>query len=176
MPSPSHRRRPSTGGASARYAQVRERLDRLLEDEDDWIAALATIACELHGAFDHHEWTGFYRVVGPELLVVGPYQGGHGRLRIPFAQACAGRRADAKRTQRVDDVTLWADHIACSSTTRSEIRLRVAGRLPGRSSPVLDVDSDALAAFAPIDQEELEHICADLASRFPEGEGSRSRT
>jgi GAF domain-containing protein len=159
-------------GRRDRYAEVQARLEHLLADEDDWIAALATIACELHAAFDHFDWTGFYRVTRTELLVVGPYQGGHGCLRIPFSRGVCGAAARTRQTQRVDDVELFADHIACSSTTRSEIVVPVVSP-SGATLAVLDVDSDGLAAFTDIDQSELEAICAELAARFPEGEGGR---
>jgi GAF domain-containing protein len=155
-----------------RYADVRARLEHLLADEDDWIAALATIACELHSAFDHFDWTGFYRVTQPELLVVGPYQGGHGCLRIPFARGVCGAAARTRRTQRVDDVALFPDHIACASTTRSEIVVPVVSP-SGAVLAVLDVDSDREAAFTEVDQEALEGICAELAARFPQGERGR---
>jgi GAF domain-containing protein len=151
------------------YAEVRARLRHLLADEDDWIAALATIACELHHALDHFDWTGFYRVTRPELLVVGPYQGGHGCLRIPFSRGVCGAAARTRLTQRVDDVALFPDHIACSSTTRSEIVVPVISPA-GPVLAVLDVDSDLPAAFDDVDQAELERICADLAARFPRGE------
>jgi GAF domain-containing protein len=156
-----------------RYAGVRARLEHLLADEDDWIAALATIVCELHMAFDNFDWTGFYRVTRPELLVIGPYQGGHGCLRIPFARGVCGAAARTQRTQRVDDVSLFPDHIACSSTTLSEIVVPVIAP-SGHVLAVLDVDSDRPAAFGEIDQAELERICADLAVRFPDGEGSHA--
>jgi L-methionine (R)-S-oxide reductase len=97
------------------YRAVRARLEHLLEGETDWIAALATIACELHHEFSHYDWTGFYRAVSAELLVVGPYQGGHGCLRIPFSRGVCGAAARTRSTQRVDQVSSRADHIACSS-------------------------------------------------------------
>ncbi len=155
-----------------RYAEVRARLEGLLKGEDDWIAALSTIVCELHSAFDYYDWTGFYRVTLPELLVVGPYQGGHGCLRIAFSRGVCGAAARTRRTQRVDDVTLFPDHIACSSATRSEIVVPIVSP-SGQVLAVLDVDSDRLAAFDEVDEVELERIGADLASRFPTGEGRR---
>ncbi len=149
----------------ARYADVRTRLAALLEGEDDWIAALATAAAELHGAFGHFDWTGFYRLVREDLLVIGPYQGGHGCLRIPITRGICGAAARARRTERVDDVHARPEHIACSSTTRAEIVVPILtpeGRLLG----VLDVDSDAPAAFSEVDQGALEAIAADLGARF----------
>jgi len=154
-----------------RYAHVRERLARLLDGEDDWIAALVTVACELHAAFDAFDWTGFYRVARPGLLIVGPYQGGHGCLRIPFSRGVCGAAARTLRTHRVDDVTTFPGHIACSSATRSEIVVPVVSPA-GSLLAVLDVDSDQPAAFTEEDRIELERICADLASRFPEGEAT----
>ncbi|MGE0789454.1 MAG: GAF domain-containing protein [Sandaracinaceae bacterium] len=148
-----------------RYAEVRAAIDSLLEGEDDVIAAMATVACELHHAFERFHWTGFYRAVGERTLVIGPYQGKHGCLRIDFARGVCGAAARTKTTQRVPDVTKFEDHIACSSTTRSEIVVPIVtpdGRLLG----VLDVDSDELDAFDEVDQRELEAICQDLGRRF----------
>ncbi|HEX3776438.1 MAG TPA: GAF domain-containing protein [Polyangiaceae bacterium] len=147
------------------YRRVRASLRALLADEDDFIAAQATVACELHHAFDYFDWTGFYRVRGADLLVIGPYQGAHGCLRIPFSRGVCGRAARSKRTQRVADVSQFADHIACSSSTRSEIVVPVVTR-SGELLAVLDVDSDALDAFSELDQAELEAICGELAARF----------
>jgi L-methionine (R)-S-oxide reductase len=155
-----------------RYQVVRAALESLLEGETDWIAALATVACELHQAFPYFHWTGFYRVVGPELLVIGPYQGTHGCLRIPFSRGVCGAAAREKATQRVDLVSERADHIACSSSTQSEIVVPLLGA-GGEVLAVLDVDSNFPAAFDAVDQRELEAIAADLAQRFPRGERHR---
>lgn len=154
-----------------RYAELRGRLEALLEGEDDWIAALATVACELHFAFDYCDWTGFYRVVRPGLLVVGPYQGGHGCQRIPFSRGVCGAAARTGLTQRVDDVRLFPDHIACSASTLSEIVVPIVSPTASVLA-VLDVDSNQLAAFDEVDELELERLAADLASRFPRGEAS----
>lgn len=149
----------------AAYAQVRASIDSLLDGEDDWIAAMATVACELHHAFEAYDWTGFYRAVSGERLIVGPYQGGHGCLRIPFSRGVCGAAARTRTTQLVPDVSAFADHIACSSTTLSEIVVPVLTP-DGRVLAVLDVDSNARAAFDLVDQEALESICAELGRRF----------
>jgi GAF domain-containing protein len=148
-----------------RYAEVRANVAALLDGESDWIAAMATVVCELHHAFAFYDWTGFYRVVGPRQLAIGPYQGTHGCLRIAFDRGVCGAAAREARTQLVPDVERFPDHIACSSSTRSEIVVPVvtpSGALLG----VLDVDSDLLAAFTDVDRAGLEVLCADLGARF----------
>ena len=93
------------------------------------------------------DWTGFYRVTAPEMLKIGPYQGGHGCLVIPFSKAAfAGLRPAPARVQNVPDVDAFPGHIACASSTKSELVLPVwngQGRLLG----VLDLDSDTPSAF-----------------------------
>jgi GAF domain-containing protein len=159
---------PLSASAEARaehYQTVIAAVESLLDGEDDWVAAMATVSCELHHAFDYFHWTGFYRAVSPDLLVVGPYQGGHGCLRIPFERGVCGAAARTRSTQRVDDVEAVADHIACSATTRSEIVVPVLGP-DSRVLAVLDVDSDHPAAFGDADQQALETICRSLGRRF----------
>jgi GAF domain-containing protein len=150
---------------AARYGDVRAAIEALLEGEDDFVAAMATVACELHHAFDYYDWTGFYRAVSDDLLVVGPYQGAHGCLRIPFSRGVCGAAARTKETQLVPNVHRFADHIACASTTMSEIVVPVVAP-SGRVIAVLDVDSDAEAAFGEVDREHLEALCAELGRRF----------
>jgi L-methionine (R)-S-oxide reductase len=123
----------------------------LTEGETDSVALMATVACELHHAHPLADWTGFYRVVAPELLKIGPYQGGHGCLVIPFSRGVCGAAAREGKVLNVPDVDAFPDHIACSSTTRSELVLPVwngKGTLLG----VLDLDSDTPAAFTPKDE------------------------
>ena len=145
-----------------------KRLSELLEGEDDFVAAQATVASELHHVFDYFDWTGFYRTRGTELLVIGPYQGTHGCLRIPFSRGVCGAAARTRQTQRVPDVSQFDGHIACSGSTRSEIVVPLLGA-DNRVLGVLDVDSNRLNAFSELDQLELEAVCADLAQRFPTG-------
>ena len=55
------------------HTEVEQRIKGLLDGEDDWVAAMATVVCELHHAFDHFNWTGFYRTTAPDVLKIGPY-------------------------------------------------------------------------------------------------------
>lgn len=147
------------------YTDVLDRIEALLEDETDWIAAMATVACELHHTFDYFDWTGFYRAVSDDLLVVGPYQGGHGCLRIPFDRGVCGAAACTRTTQFVADVSEADDHIACSSTTQSEVVVPVLTP-DGTLLAVLDVDSDTLDAFSEVDRDMLERLADRLGRQF----------
>jgi L-methionine (R)-S-oxide reductase len=143
------------------YQQTRGHIAELIAGEDDAIAVMATVVAELYHAFPHFHWVGYYRVVRPGLLKVGPYQGGHGCLTIPFERGVCGRCAREKSTQVVADVTRLPYHIACSATTRSEIVVPLldAG---GGVCAVLDIDSDEPDAFDALDREELEALAADV--------------
>ena len=140
------------------YTSVTKTIAALCEGETDSIAKMATIACELHHAMDGFDWVGFYRVVEPALLKIGPYQGGHGCMVIPFDKGVCGACAREEKTQIVDDVDAFPGHIACSSSTRSEIVLPVFEN--GSLSAVLDIDSDTPAFFNERDQRALEAILA----------------
>ncbi len=159
---------PLQAGATARverYKEVLTRIQCLLEEETDWVAAMATVVCELHHAFAYYHWTGFYRAVEPEMLVIGPYQGTHGCLRIPFHRGVCGAAARTRQTQLVPDVNRFPDHIACSSTTRSEIVVPVLTPQEDVLA-VLDVDSDHLGAFSETDRLYLEQLCTWLGMRY----------
>ncbi|MBD3763370.1 MAG: GAF domain-containing protein [Rhodobacterales bacterium] len=142
------------------YPRLAAQLRALCHGETETVALMATVVCELHHAHPLADWTGFYRVTGPDLLKIGPYQGGHGCLVIPFARGVCGAAARTGRAQIVPDVDAFPDHIACSSSTRSELVLPVwngQGRLLG----VLDLDSDTPAAFDETDARALEAILAE---------------
>jgi len=146
------------------YAELAKIVKALTEGEEDFVSLMATVACEVHHADDRFDWTGFYRVVGPELLKIGPYQGGHGCLVIPFSRGVCGAAARTGETQLVADVEAFPGHIACSSSTRSEIVLPVwdkSGDLIG----VFDIDSDQPDAFDQADSDGLSAILAAVFSR-----------
>ena len=144
---------------------VFSRIESLLVDEDDWVSAMSTVVCELHNSFDHFHWTGFYRTVEPNLLKIGPYQGGHGCLVIPFSKGICGAAARTGETQDVPDVHVRPEHIACSSTTLSEVVVPVKNS-NGEVVAVLDLDSDLPAAFSTEDIKFTERVCDYLGNRY----------
>jgi L-methionine (R)-S-oxide reductase len=139
------------------YREAFAELQAVVEGLADPIAAMASAACILQGKLPYASWTGFYRVVAPELMRVGPYQGPMGCLEIPFDRGVCGAAARERRTQLVLDVNAFPGHIACDSAARSEIVVPVFDP-EGDLIAVLDLDSHAPAAFDEIDREELERI------------------
>ena len=147
------------------HDEVYQRITSILDGEDDWVTAMATVVCELHNAFDHYHWTGFYRTTEPNVLKIGPYQGGHGCLVIPFDKGICGAAARTGETQDVPDVHARPEHIACSSSTNSEVVVPVKNT-NGDVVAVLDLDSDIPAAFSEEDIHLSERICHWLGSTY----------
>jgi GAF domain-containing protein len=146
------------------YTDLAARVAALTEGEDDPVALMATLACEIHHSDARFDWTGFYRDFGGNTLKIGPYQGGHGCLVIPFSRGVCGAAARTGETQIVADVLAVADHIACSASTRSELVIPFSGR-DGRLIGVLDIDSDQPGAFDAGDAEALKAILDQVFGR-----------
>ena len=145
------------------YPHLRKTILSLTEGEDDIVSLMATVACELHHSDDRFDWTGFYRVTSPGILKIGPYQGSHGCLKIPFERGVCGAAARLGKTQLVADVEAFEGHIACASSTMSELVLPVWDKA-SRLIAVLDIDSDQPNAFTEQDAAELEMILAKVFS------------
>jgi GAF domain-containing protein len=144
-----------------RYERLGDEIAAVLEGEDNLTARMASVAAMLAAEFETFLWTGFYTVdpMRADELVVGPYQGTLGCLRIAFGRGVCGTAAREGRTLIVGDVAAFPGHIACDSRSRSEIVTPVrdaAGALIG----VLDVDSAELDAFDEDDADGLEAIMA----------------
>ena len=137
------------------------RILALCDGEDDEIAIMATVACELYHDVNGFDWVGFYRVVGLNLLKIGPYQGRHGCLVIPFARGVCGAAARDQKIKIVDDVKKFDGHIACSDSTQSELVIPCFGQ-NGELLGVLDIDSDQPAFFKKQDADDLDQLMRKL--------------
>jgi GAF domain-containing protein len=146
------------------YAGLAARIAALTAGETDQVALMATLACEVHHSDERFDWTGFYRVVAPKLLKIGPYQGGHGCLVIPFDRGVCGAAARDEIAQIVADVDAFPGHIACASSTRSELVLPVWDGT-GALIAVFDIDSDQPDAFTQTDADALAEILASVFAR-----------
>lgn len=137
-----------------RYCEVLKQMDAIIDPQADIIANMANASCLLHRAFGFW-WTGFYRVIGDQLIL-GPYQGPPACTRIGFGKGVCGTSWKEDRTVVVPDVELFPGHIACSSESRSEIVVPV--REDGRVTAVLDIDSRELGTFDETDAAFLSRI------------------
>ena len=149
---------------TGQYRDLKAEIDAVVAGESYVPARYASAACLLSRAFSpRFFWTGFYVVdpLKPGELVVGPYQGTLGCLRIPFGKGVCGACAEQGQSIIVPDVHAFAGHIACDSRTNSEIVVPVFDRA-GQLAAVLDVDSEQPDAFDEIDRSGLEAICRDL--------------
>lgn len=141
------------------YETLAKEIASVIEGENNLTARMATVSNILHHGFEHYFWTGFY-VVDPnksDELVIGPYQGTLGCLRIPFGKGVCGTAASTKVTQVIEDVHAFPGHIACDARSESEIVVPVLDK-NGVLIAVLDVDSDKPAMFDQVDQDGLEAI------------------
>lgn len=146
------------------YTELAKTIAAITEGETDLISLMATVACEVHHSDDRFDWTGFYRVTEPGLLKIGPYQGGHGCLVIPFSRGVCGAAARSGEVQLVPDVETFPDHIACASSTRSELVLPVRDAR-GEVIAVFDIDSDRPDAFTRTDADALSDILSQVFGR-----------
>lgn len=147
---------------NARYEQVAKEIASVIEGENHPITRMATISCLLSQAFEHYYWTGFYMVDPdkPQDLIVGPYQGTLGCLRIPFSRGVCGAAARTRVTQIVPNVNKIDDHVVCDALSQSEIVVPVIDKA-GELIAVFDVDSTALGSFNEVDGAWLESILSD---------------
>jgi GAF domain-containing protein len=146
---------------AALYERVARDVEALVADLDDPIAAMASAASVLKVALPGASWVGFYRVVAPRMLRVGPYQGPVGCLEIPFERGVCGAAARERRAQVVPDVDAFPGHLACDAAARSEIVVPVFDP-QGDLAAVLDLDSHQPAAFDDDDRRGLERVAEAL--------------
>lgn len=142
----------------ARLEAALSQIEAAVAGETDPVAVQATLACLLWETLVQANWCGFYRRIGEDLLAVGPYQGGMGCLRIPFARGVCGACARTEATQLVPDVQAFPGHIACDDATRSELVIPVSAG--GRLRAVLDLDSPHPDGFSAGEARLLEGLVA----------------
>ena len=146
------------GGKEDKYTILYKQIAAITHNESDTIANMANVAAMIHQTFGFW-WTGFYRVVGEEL-VLGPFQGPIACSRIAYGRGVCGTAWKEGRTQVVPDVEQFPGHIACSSASKSEIVVPLFN--DGKVVAVLDIDSEHLATFDDTDRLWLERIVALL--------------
>ena len=146
--------RIAEGGKEQKYELLYRQAREIVAGEEDVVANMANLAAMIHHTFGFW-WTGFYRVVGEEL-VLGPFQGPIACTRIAYGRGVCGTAWQRGETVVVPDVEQFPGHIACSSLSRSEIVVPI--RKGDNIVAVLDIDSEHLATFDDVDGKWLERI------------------
>ena len=139
-----------------KYQLLVSQISSLINGEKDTTAVMSNVAAAIHQTMGFW-WTGFYRVIGNEL-VLGPFQGPVACMHIPYGKGVCGTSWQRAETVIVPDVEQFPGHIACSSESKSEIVVPVFGS-DGKVIAVLDIDSEHLGTFDDIDRKYLEDIC-----------------
>ena len=154
----------ATDDKSSLYRDLCEAVDAITTDEPDAIANMANVAALLWQFLPDLNWAGFYRTVGGDELVLGPFQGKAACIRIPFGRGVCGAAAASGETQLVEDVHAFPGHIACDADSRSELVVPVLRE--GRVVAVIDLDSPRAARFDAEDARGIEAIAALIAERL----------
>lgn len=154
---------PADGDKATLYEDLLAAAEAVTNDEPDAIANMANVAALIWQFLPDLNWSGFYRMVGGEL-VLGPFQGKTACIRIPLGRGVCGTAAASGQTQLVEDVHAFPGHIACDAASASEIVVPVEAN--GQVVAVLDLDSPTPARFDAADREGLEMIMARIGKRL----------
>ena len=145
------------------YRELVRSADALTAGEPDGVANMANVAALLWQFLPDVNWTGFYRVVGDEL-VLGPFQGKAACIRISLGEGVCGAAAASGETQLVKDVHSFPGHIACDANSASELVVPV--KRDGHVIAVIDLDSPSPMRFDSDDADGIEALAAVLANRI----------
>lgn len=137
-----------------KYANLYPQIVSVLSAETDFIANMANMAAMIKETFQFW-WVGFYLIKENEL-VLGPFQGPLACTRIKKGRGVCGTAWQEEQTIIVSNVDEFPGHIACSSTSKSEIVIPI--KKTGVVIGVLDIDSEQLSTFDNIDKRWLEKI------------------
>ena len=142
----------------SRYQNILKIAKSTLNDYSmDEIGKMAVMATILKMEFSEWIFCGFYRVIKPNLLEIGPYQGNIlACSHIAFDHGVCGASASKKKTIIVDDVSTFPSYISCDDKTVSEIVVPVIKN--DDLIAVLDIDGNRVEQFNRIDQLYLEKL------------------
>lgn len=150
----------SQGTKAEKYELLYKQIAEVVKYESDSIALMANISAMIHQTFGFW-WTGFYRVIGDEL-VLAPFQGPMACTRIAYGKGVCGTAWQRGESIVVEDVEQFPGHIACSSLSRSEIVVPIKNK-DNDIVAVLDIDSEHIATFDEVDRLSLEKITSLLS-------------
>jgi GAF domain-containing protein len=137
------------------YAQLAQQVNAIVAGEQDLIANMANISAILYWALDNVNWVGFY-LVKEGQLVLGPFHGQPACIRIPIGKGVCGTAVSENTIQLINDVHQFSGHIACDTSSNSEIVLPI--RQNNQIIAVLDIDSPDISRFDLDDKSGLSQI------------------
>ncbi len=138
------------------YDMLNHQLLSLIEGVPHVIANMANASALLYESLKEINWAGFY-IVENGVLVLGPFQGRPACIEIPVGKGVCGTAVKMKETVVVDNVHEFPGHIACDSTSNSEIVIPLING--GAVFGVLDIDSPVFSRFSDDDRKGLEDLC-----------------
>jgi len=138
------------------YALLIQQVRAMLRDENDLIANMSNLASLLFAALNEVNWVGFYRLLTPEELVLGPFLGNPACTRLKVGKGVCGTSVVLRRSLIVPNVHKFKGHVACDNASNSEIVIPIfkGSKIIG----VLDIDSPRFNRFDENDREVLEEI------------------
>jgi L-methionine (R)-S-oxide reductase len=147
------------------YKKVLSSIHALIDDEEDIIAVMSTVAFVVYDRFPYMNWVGFYRMVDEKALKVGPYHGTVGCLTIDISRGVCGKCVRDKAMQLHNDISKVEDHIACDSNTKAEIVFPIIDQ-NGNVKAVFDIDSLETDCFDETDVKALQKIADLISSKY----------
>jgi L-methionine (R)-S-oxide reductase len=145
-----------------RYTYLAQIASEVIAPQCDLLSAMSLAVNIIGTIFPEFSWVGFYRLVHPLILKIGPFRGTLPCIEIPFHKGVCGAAARDRRSIIVPDVSAFPGHIACDSSAKSEIVLPLIDE-NGSLLGVLDIDSARLDDFRDVDREGLESIAMLVA-------------
>lgn len=131
------------------YSLISKEIEALTSDVANLISNLSNVSALLSMELDNINWVGFY-LLNENELVLGPFQGKPACVTIPIGKGVCGTAVSTDSLQLVKDVHDFPGHIACDSSSRSELVMPLHDK-SGRVIAVLDIDSPTTGRFTDSD-------------------------
>ena len=147
------------------YSILQAQMESLLEGETDLIANLANASALLMESLADINWAGFYLLKNDELIL-GPFQGKPACVHIAIGAGVCGTSFQRRETVLVPDVHAFPGHIACDSSSNSEIVIPLKNS-KNQLIGVLDIDSPLFNRFSLTDQKALEETARIIGQTLP---------
>lgn len=137
------------------YKLLNEELKEIIRGVDYDITNYANASALLFDNLTDINWAGFY-LFKDEYLYLGPFQGKVACTKIKVGSGVCGTAVKEKSTIIVDNVHEFKGHIACDSSSNSEIVIPMFK--DDEIIGVLDIDSPKFSRFTIKDKEGLEEF------------------